>query len=258
MVALVANWVKQGVSGTPGTGTISFGSVPAGFIGFDQAFSTGNTVHYTIEDGDDREIGIGTLTTGSPWTMARTTVLETLDGGVYDNTSPTAISLTSAAVVGVAPVAYMPGTVVGRNESSDATYTTLTTVLTQDDTIPQNTEGTEIITCAYTPKYASSILDVKFRSDILLVSAGDWVQLALFRDSAADAIAVSAAFGSSSFFSNNDGLGIRTSAGSLSATTFKVRGSLGTTGNVYLNGTTTGRFFGGVSQFRLSVEEIRQ
>lgn len=97
---MLANWVKESTA-TAGTGTINLGGAAAGHIPFSAAFATGDRVLYSITDGNDREIGIGTLTSGSPWTLARTQVLQTLVAGTYDDTAPAAIALSGAATVGI-------------------------------------------------------------------------------------------------------------------------------------------------------------
>lgn len=96
---MLANWVKQATA-TTGTGTMTLGSAETGFIAFGDAFADGDVVHYSIQDGNNREIGIGTYT-ASGTTLSRDTVLETLVSGTFDNTSPTAISLSGSAVVSV-------------------------------------------------------------------------------------------------------------------------------------------------------------
>lgn len=101
---MIANWVKE-TTATVGTGTISLGGAGAGHIAFSSAFISGERVLYAIEDGSNREIGIGTLTSGSPWTLARTAVLETLVAGTYNNTAPAPITLSGTATVGVAAAA---------------------------------------------------------------------------------------------------------------------------------------------------------
>ena len=95
---MLANWVKETTT-TTGTGSISLGGAVAGYIAFSDAFRDGDAAYYAIEDGNNREIGIGTLTAGTHWTLARTTVLETLDNGVFTRGSATAISLSGSAVV---------------------------------------------------------------------------------------------------------------------------------------------------------------
>lgn len=94
---MLANWVKQATA-TTGTGTITLGAAETGYVAFGDQFADGDVVYYTIEDGNNRESGIGTYTaTGT--TLSRDTVLETLVSGTFDNTSPTAITLSGSAIV---------------------------------------------------------------------------------------------------------------------------------------------------------------
>ncbi len=108
MATPLANWIKESTA-TTGTGTITLGGAETGFLSFEDHpdVSSTDTVHYVIEDGNDKEYGIGTLTSGASWTLARTTTLATLVSGTYDDTSPTAISLSGSAVVGVCAVDRM-------------------------------------------------------------------------------------------------------------------------------------------------------
>lgn len=76
----LADRVKETTT-TAGTGALSLGGAAVGYRAFSTAFATGDTVYYCIEGGSEWEVGIGTLTSGSPWTMARTTVLASSNAG---------------------------------------------------------------------------------------------------------------------------------------------------------------------------------
>ena len=95
-----ASWVKQGTS-TTGTGTITLdGSAPTGYQAFSNAFATGDAIPYTIIDGNNRESGYGTLTSGANWTLSRDVVYETLVSGTYAKyPSASAITLSGSAIV---------------------------------------------------------------------------------------------------------------------------------------------------------------
>lgn len=93
-----------------GTGAVSMGGAVAGFQSFSSAFVTGQQVGYCLVDGNNWEVGYGTLTTGSPWTMSRDVVLGsssaggliTLSGGSTSvfNTNPANLSNTMTTAQG--------------------------------------------------------------------------------------------------------------------------------------------------------------
>lgn len=114
-----ANWIKQ-VTATTGTGTMTLGSASAGFIALANRSDTipdGAQVRYSIEDGNNREEGIGVYTV-SGTTLSRATVIETLVAGVYDNAAPAPINLSGSAVVSINPSANASFDAVGQQHDS--------------------------------------------------------------------------------------------------------------------------------------------
>jgi hypothetical protein len=79
---------------TTGTGTLTLSSV-SGFPRFADAFATGDLVQYSILNsaGEPLECGIGTVAASN--TLERTFPMVTYSGGTYDNTSPSALSLSA-------------------------------------------------------------------------------------------------------------------------------------------------------------------
>ncbi|MCJ9428684.1 beta strand repeat-containing protein [Kordiimonas marina] len=77
---MLANRVRE-YSTTVGTGDLTLMGAMTGFVRFSDAFGLGDQVAYVIEDGGNFEVGTGTLTAAD--TLARTSVLETLEGGVH-------------------------------------------------------------------------------------------------------------------------------------------------------------------------------
>lgn len=127
-------------------------------------------------------------------------------------------------------------------------------VIPNDDTIPQNTEGAEIVTVAITPTSVSSRLVIE--ADIPL--SGDAARtliLALFQDSTADALAVAVQTSPAAGNVMSVHLRHEMAAGTTSATTFKARVGVTTGGTVYINGTNAARSFGGVLASRIRVTE---
>ena len=84
-------------SSTVGTGSIILSSQIAGYSKFSEAIASGS-VWYAIDDGDNRESGYGTFDGIN--TITRGGVMATLVNGVYDDTTPTPISLSGNAIIG--------------------------------------------------------------------------------------------------------------------------------------------------------------
>jgi hypothetical protein len=132
-----------------------------------------------------------------------------------------------------------------------------TTQVPSDDTIPQQTEGDEYMTLAITPKNASSTLIVEVVWCGAHSAASVVAIVALFRDSAADAVAVVAA----NALINNGSFGHLTmmhkeSAGSTATTTFKVRAGGNAAGTTTFNGSGGSRFFGGKIASAIKIIEV--
>lgn len=133
-------------------------------------------------------------------------------------------------------------------------YTTksnLSTVIPADDTIPQQSEGWELLTATITPISASSKLVVRAWVVGDVDSASVWT-MALFRDSDADAIAATS--GREALMAAS--LEYQMDSPGTTSTTFKVRVGPATGGTLYINGVSSTRIYGGVSACTLSVEEI--
>lgn len=96
---MLGNFIKE-TSATTGTGTVSLSAV-TGFSRFSDQFAVGRSVAYAIEDGGNRETGIGTI--GAANTLERTVVLSKLQSGVYSESPETGLSLSGNATVFIAP-----------------------------------------------------------------------------------------------------------------------------------------------------------
>jgi hypothetical protein len=130
-----------------------------------------------------------------------------------------------------------------------------TTNIPADDTIPQNSEGGEAFTVSITPTNTSSTLKID-----VVVNGGygvtGQVTAALFQDSTAGALAAGFSRSSAADGPLQIVFTHYMTAGTTSATTFKVRIG-GTTGsNFTLNGVAGGRLFGGVMASSITVTEI--
>jgi hypothetical protein len=115
-MALVFADRVQETTATTGTGTITLGGAVAGFQSF-SVIGNGNTTYYTIVNGNNWEVGVGTYSSAGP-TLARTTVLSSSSGGL--------ITLSGTSTVFVTPPA---GRTVMRDASNILTLSAGTTTV---------------------------------------------------------------------------------------------------------------------------------
>lgn len=234
--------------------------------------ATGNYVHVT---GTTTITGLGTVQAG----VRRKVVFDGALILTYDATKlilPTAANITTAAGdcaefesdgtgnwhctdylrASGTPLAMATGTLVNRAYVEDAAFTTITANIPIDDTIPQVTEGTEILSVAITPQKTTDRIRARAVVPLGLPSGASGVGcVALFRNGGANAI-------SSIFPRLVDGFGnystvleFEDSPGSVSAQTYSIRVGGGSF-NVLLNGDISGRLGGGSSRATLILEEI--
>jgi hypothetical protein len=77
MALVIADRVRE-TSTTTGTGTLTLAGAVPGFQTFSTAIGNTNTCYYTIVNGSEWEVGLGTVAAG---TLARTTVLKSSNAG---------------------------------------------------------------------------------------------------------------------------------------------------------------------------------
>lgn len=136
------------------------------------------------------------------------------------------------------------------------TNTDISALIPTDDTIPQNTEGTELVTVTITPISTTNRLRIEWDVFGGLGSAGS-ATVALFQDSTANALAARGQFALAGeiivIYGSHE-----MAAGTTSATTFKIRaGPNSNAVHFYTNGFGAGnRLYGGVASCRLRVTEI--
>lgn len=144
-----------------------------------------------------------------------------------------------------------------------ANYTTTamqtgTTTIPQDDTIPQSTEGFEVMTLAFTPKSATNKLKITVNITASSSIAGSFNMIcALFQDSTANALANAVAVGAASTYMTPVSLIHYMTAGTTSATTFKVRIGASAAGTTTFNGQSGARLYGGTLNSSITIEEYQ-
>ncbi len=130
-----------------------------------------------------------------------------------------------------------------------------TTIMPKNDTIPQNTEGTEFITVSITPKNTVNKLIIEGRLNI--TSSGlTTIVGGLFQDAIVSAISGSLVTIPASNYHNNMIFSYEMVAGSTSTITFKLRAGPEAAATIAVNGSTSTRFLGGVLNSYLKVTEV--
>jgi hypothetical protein len=130
------------------------------------------------------------------------------------------------------------------------------TILPYDDTIPQKTEGVELMTCAITPTSATNKLKIQVCVQLAHSDSGTLVA-ALFQDAAADALAASVVHQETDEREGIISFDYYMTAGTVIETTFKVRGGSSSAGTITLNGVSGARKLGGVMASSITITEIK-
>lgn len=148
------------------------------------------------------------------------------------------------------------GSVIQVVNATTTSYAACTTAIPNDDTIPQITEGDQVMTCVITPKTTTTKLLIQVVVQFSDTATNDQTAAALFQDATANALAAarnnseSAQSHASIIFNHYMTSNITT------ATTFRVRLGPSSTATVYFNGASAGRDLGGVSSSSITIWEI--
>jgi hypothetical protein len=206
-------------------------------------------------------ISVTTITNRSMSTSAISTVTLNAASASITTIGITALNTLNSVSASVGSFTLLKvgghGTIAQVVRDTDATYVTATTDLPCDNSIPQITEGEEVLSVAITPVNASSILRITAYLPLGASTAGQ-VGAALFVDATAGALnaigqRVNSAAGMSPMVLRHT-----VAAASTSARTYRIRigPDVGGPAEAYLNGDGTSRQFGGVCLASLEVEEI--
>lgn len=143
--------------------------------------------------------------------------------------------------------------------SAYAEYTAnadLTTQIPIDDTIPQVTEGTQILSAAITPKSTTNKLRIRFKGmGTIATAATNWTA-AVFVNGGANAVRAGYVTVDQINYERGLVLEHEFTPASTSTQTITVRVGPATANTLRLNGNPSGRQFGGVMAATLVVEEI--
>ena len=147
------------------------------------------------------------------------------------------------------------GMIVQQVVTTSSTYASTTALIPYDNTIPQNTEGTEFMNATITPTSATSIIVAKMEP-FMGTSGANQLIGALFKDSEANAFATNTARQTGTpgpVYLTVVGKFI---AGATSPITVKFRAGLQAAGTSYING-VAGSLFGTSGASVLTLTEIK-
>lgn len=121
-------------------------------------------------------------------------------------------------------ITHVADKVVQRVLATSTTATSTSTLIPVDNSIPQNTEGTEFLTATITPVNASNKLKIEFYVPVTSSdTAGSNGSLSLFQDTTANALQATTFVYTTSNWQTHMKLTHFMDAGTTSATTFKIR-----------------------------------
>ena len=173
-------------------------------------------------------------------------------GNAEEATLGTGVTFSGGALTVAGRVAQVVSTITGSRVAVAGT-------IPVDNTIPQIGEGTEVFTRSITPTNASSTLIIQVTVNAAALTAVTDLIAALFQDSTANALAVASTYVDTVGGRRNITFTHYMTAGTTSATTFRVR--LGTTtgagASAELNGNGAGtQLFGGAMSSSITITEI--
>lgn len=149
------------------------------------------------------------------------------------------------------------GTAFNYQRGTIATVVTCSTVIPFDDTIPQKTEGTEVVTVSITPTNASNILVINAFASWEASAAADSIA-AIFQDATANALCANCGSVAGTNAVGNNFISHKMVAGTTSSTTFKLNIGADATATLYVNANNGGtRRFGGVGLAYIEVYEVK-
>lgn len=218
-----------------------------------------------IIDGIVQEPGVAYTLSGTALTMSSGVPLNAKVYAIHlgvrgTTTAPADGSVVTASLSGAINLsAFMPtGSIVQSVYAEYTAQSVMSVAIPVDNTIPQNTEGTQILSATITPKSTSNKIRVRFMGQYGVAGAAQPVSAALFKDSAANAICATYVVAENTAqWSDQIVLSHEDSPASVSAITYKLRVGCAS-GNMWINADGAGSpVFGGTSRATLVVEEIK-
>lgn len=175
--------------------------------------------------------------------------------GWFESTQTTAGTWAQAAIAShtTKQGSYKTGDIISHTYDNDGAMVAFTDAIPEDDTIPQNGEGTNVLSIAYVSVSKANVLRVK--STVMMSSTGaTGIQAALFQDAIANALV---AIGDGILTADGRRVISLTWEGVTSLTSQTFYTAVGSTvGDTTINGKSSARYFGGVANTSCIIEEV--
>lgn len=169
---------------------------------------------------------------------------------------PYAMMDSSVAAAIVAGNVKLSGDVVQVVYAENVAMSTTTTLIPNDDTIPQITEGYEVVTATITPKSAANNIKIEALINVSPSVSGG-IAIAFFQDAIANALAA----GFTACYAGTTPMQVLltkvVSAGSTTARTYRTRVGMVGAGTLTVNGAAAARYFGGVMVSSMTLTELQ-
>ena len=146
------------------------------------------------------------------------------------------------------------GTVVKRAYAEYTANAALATAIPLDDSIPQNTEGTQILSISHTPRSTTNIIRLRF-TGIFSVNAGVGIA-AVFSSASANALRAAVTSVTAGDTRHPFVMEVEHVPGVTTALTYSVRVGANAGNTLRMNGYSAGRELGGAMGAVLILEEI--
>ena len=175
-------------------------------------------------------------------------------------TDATILNADIGAAAAIATTKLGAGAIVQIVRTQSGAVATGTTTSPGDDTIPQNDEGSafDALDTSITPTNTNNTLLITVDAQFAhTTGVTDRLMMALFQDSTANALANQHYTQKGANLQEVHRLSFSMTAGTTSATTFKVRCGMSTAGTLTMNGAGGSRVGGGVNYSSMTITEIK-
>jgi hypothetical protein len=205
-----------------------------------------------VDDATIKATFISAKANRTPGDLADNLVIES-SGALYKMLLSTLQSLLNPPG---APYSVYPGAVIQTVTATPYVANANLAVIPFDDTIPQITEGTQILTLNIAPRFTNSKIQLTFNGFGAADAAGAF-SAALFRVGTTDALKVTTTYLAGANYRDELNIDWVDSPATTTTVTYTIRAGAQAGNIARMNGNSTARFFGGTAACTLVAKEIK-